>query len=64
MEFDNGDLVYVRPALDHSFALGIVIDVDPAEEAPTYYLIYISGREPDWYIDNEVFSAKEAINAT
>jgi len=61
VNFITGDLVRVRHVLwGRRLILGIVIDVDPAESAPSYYLISVEGNSPDWYHEDEVYSVQEA----
>lgn len=69
MDFNEGDLVCVRPyrefaGFGENFSLGLVIDVDPSESAPTYYLISIPGSESDWYHEDSVFSMQQVIDAS
>ena len=61
MTFEEGDLVRVRHVTwGRRLILGIVIDVDPSESAPTFYLISVDGKTPDWYHEDEVYSVQEA----
>lgn len=72
MEFCEGDLVHVNfysrdgehNQYYKNFSLGLIIDVDPSEEAPTYYLISVPGSEPDWYHEDEVFGIQRTIDTT
>lgn len=69
MDFNEGDLVCIRPYrgledFGENFSLGLVIDVDPSESAPTYYLISIPRSEPDWYHEDSVFSMQQVIDAS
>lgn len=63
MTFDEGDLVRVRHdewgRWGRKLILGIVIDIDPSEDAPTYYLVSLGGKTPDWYHEDEVYSLQE-----
>lgn len=60
MTFDEGDLVRVRhDEWGRRLILGIVIDIDPSEDAPTYYLVSLEGKTPDWYHEDEVYSLQE-----
>lgn len=63
--FDEGDLVRTRSTDGEMLEVGIVVDVDPSEAAPTYYLISVCGRTPDWYHEDEVFSVpQQPVNAS
>lgn len=53
--FSDGDLVRVRDASGVEFSTGIVLDADPSEDAPTYYMVSVAGRQPDWYHEDEVY---------
>lgn len=60
MNFSSGDLVRVRHVgWGRRMILGIVIEVDPSENSPTYYLISAEGKSPDWYHEDEVYSLQE-----
>lgn len=61
---DEGDLVRVKSVVHDRLALGIVVDIDPSEEAPTYYFVSAEGQAPDWYHEDEVFRVQELGYAT
>lgn len=50
-----GDLVRVRLANYVEVGIGIVVDEDPSDLSPTYYLVSVAGNTPDWYHEDEVF---------
>jgi hypothetical protein len=53
--FSESDLVRVRDVSGVEFSAGIILDTDPSQDAPTYYLISVAGRQPDWYHEDEVY---------
>lgn len=59
MEFEESDLVRVVSEDRARLTVGIVLDVDPSEDAPTYYLVSVAGQPPEWYLEDEVFSVQE-----
>lgn len=64
MDFYEGDLVrvnsyYKYSDLEKGFSLGLVLDVDPSEDGPTYYLLSVPGSEPDWYHEDSIFSMQQ-----
>lgn len=44
--------------------IGLVVDVDPSDEAPTFYLISVSGQPPEWYHEDEVFNMPVKVAST
>ena len=59
-----GDLVRVRFANYVEAGTGIVIDVDPSDLSPTYYLVSVAGNTPSWYHEDEVFEVmKQPVKA-
>ncbi len=44
--------------------IGLVVDVDPSDEAPTFYLISVSGQSPDWYHEDEVFDVPVKVRSS
>jgi hypothetical protein len=61
--FDEGDLVRVQMASYIESGVGLVVDVDPASDGPTYYLISVGGQTPDWYHEDEVFAVRGESSA-
>lgn len=61
MGFEEADLVRVVSEDRASLTVGIVLDVDPSDDAPTYYLVSVAGQPPEWYHEDEVFRAEEIV---
>jgi len=58
-ETSVGDLAWIWSATSPLSAL--IIDIDPSEDAQTYYLLSCPDREPEWLPESMVFSSPEAV---
>ena len=54
-----GDLAWIWSASGPISAL--IVDVDPSEDALTYYLVSSPDREPEWLPEMTVFSSPAAV---